>query len=80
LLIPPEAYELSFPLDSIISISPEAGHVPYSLLAGRSQIAGQIQSPLGSFALTSTLPYLKLNELTDLSLADLTGLITFPEA
>jgi len=58
-----------------MSIYPLAGHSPYSKYLGISQIAGQSQSPLGSFALTSTLPYVKLKELTVVILPLNTGLI-----
>jgi len=64
----------------MMSISPDAGQFPNSLFFGSIQIAGQSQSPLGSFALTSTLPYWNEKLFTVLSLADLIGLMTFPEA
>jgi hypothetical protein len=40
------------------------------------KMLGQSQSPVGSFATTSTLPYLMLTELRVVNLADRTGLIT----
>ncbi len=39
------------------SISPLCGQGPYVLFTGSIQIAGQSQSPVGSFATTSTFPY-----------------------
>lgn len=65
----------TFPLLSMISISPLAGHSPYSLLRGSAQIAGQSQSPFGSLALTSTLPYRNLNESTVVSFPLMIGLM-----
>lgn len=67
--IPAEQLDGKFPLDSIISISPDFGQTPKVLSVGSNQIAGHSQSPTGSFALTSTLPYLKLNESLVLILA-----------
>jgi hypothetical protein len=67
--IPAEQLEGKLPLDSMISISPDLGQPPKVSSVGSIQIAGQSQSPFGSFALTSTLPYLKLNESFVLTLA-----------
>ena len=44
----PLCFKLTFPRDSMMSISPDAGHLPYGRFFGNIQIAGQIQSPLGS--------------------------------
>ena len=41
----------------MMSISPEAGQGPYVSSTGSIQMDGHIQSPRGSFATTSTLPY-----------------------
>lgn len=43
------------------------------LTFGISQTAGQIQSPVGSLAVTSTLPYLMVLEKLVMSLADWIG-------
>jgi len=69
LLYPPTSQSAPFPLDSTISISPDAGHYPNSLFFGRSQIAGHNQSPTGSLALISTVPYLNAKDSADLILA-----------
>jgi hypothetical protein len=86
---PPNSYSTLFPRLSTMSISPLAGHSPYvdfsgiipldwirfeyQRTRGDSQIAGQIQSPCGSFAVTSTRPYLILFLPLVFSRADRTG-------
>ena len=52
-----------------------AGHFPYACCCGSIQIAGQIQSPLGNLARTSTLPYLKPKDFAVRILADWIGLM-----
>ena len=52
LLLPPAVLEESLPRDLMMSISPEKGQSPQALSSGRIQIAGQMKSPLGSWALT----------------------------
>jgi hypothetical protein len=46
----------------MMSISPLSGHPPYTLSTGSIQIAGHSQSPVGSFARTSTRPNLGWGE------------------
>ena len=49
-----------YPTCSIMSISPDIGHPPYSVvLDGSIHIAGHVPFPLGNFALISNLPYRK---------------------
>ena len=60
------------------SISPLSGHAPYLLSLGSIQIAGQSQSPLGSFARTSTFPNAMVAELMVLIRADCTGWMVEP--
>ena len=62
----------------MMSISPERGHSPYVSLTGSIQTAGHNQSPTGSFAVTSTRPYLILAPAFVLMRADLTGLTIVP--
>lgn len=52
--------------------------MPYVSLTGNIQIAGQSQSPAGSFAVTSIRPYLIEDDFLVLRRADLTGLIMVP--
>jgi hypothetical protein len=66
--------QFKLPLDSTMSISPDDGQFPYSAFFGNIQIAGQIQSPLGILALTTTLPYLAEKLFTVRNLALLIGL------
>src|SRR3569833_119384 len=58
MLLPPCSYVQLLPRDSMMSISPDAGHGPYVSCTGIIQMAGQSQSPCGSLAVTSTRPYL----------------------
>ena len=60
------------------SISPLSGQGPYLLSLGSIQIAGQSQSPRGSFARTSTFPYAIVTEFMVLMRADWTGWIVEP--
>jgi hypothetical protein len=70
---------MSLPLVSIISISPDRGQSPYFEFSGNIQIAGQIQSPRGIFATTSTRPYRMLFLPFVVRRADLTGGIMRPK-
>ena len=60
------------------SISPLSGHAPYVLSLGSIQIAGHSQSPRGSLARTSTLPYAIVVEFMVLIRADMTGWMVDP--
>ena len=60
----------------MISISPDAGHGPYVSCTGSIHSAGQSQSPRGSFATISTLPYWMWCEFLVERRADMTGLMT----
>ena len=54
----------------MISISPQAGQPAVEILSPNIQSAGQVPPPAGSFALISTLPYLKENFPLDNNLAE----------
>ena len=62
----------------MMSISPDAGQGPYVSSTGSIQIEGHNQSPWGSFATTSTLPYWMLWLCFVEMRALMTGLITTP--
>ena len=60
-----------------MSISPDAGQLPYAFRLGSNQMAGHSQSPAGSFALIWTRPYLKLNDSIVRTRAVRTGFMMF---
>jgi hypothetical protein len=62
------------------SISPLLGQPPYASSSESIQIAGQSQSPRGSLARTSTLPYLSFALWRVVRRADVTGLMTVRRA
>lgn len=78
MLFPPCTKVWLLPRDSMISISPDLGQLPYTLSTGNIQIAGHNQSPAGSFASTSMRPNLIFAPIFVLILPDLTGLIIDP--
>ena len=51
-MLTPLTVRRSLPRDSMMSISPEEGQVPYSWYTGNIQMAGHSQSPVGTLART----------------------------
>lgn len=60
----------SKPTFSMMSTSPHIGHPTCARLAPSIQIAGQVPVPFGSFARTSTRPYVNSNFPSVLMLPD----------
>ena len=53
-----------------MSISPQAGQPTVFIFEPNNHNAGQVPPPSGSFALISTVPYVKSNLFKEINLAD----------